>query len=149
MKTDTTKDVNPDVDEPAEELYDVSLEDYLSDTSGAARTDYVKVRFNGKPARLKIASITDEELEQIERTARKPSRTQRGQFTLDPTQFKRALAAFSLHKANPAVDMMGILDRLPKREAGDVTLIAEAVVKLSGFDEGRVAELDRLVGFTS
>lgn len=124
---------------------DVSLEAYLKQDD----SDIVgKVRVRG--GNLSIASVTEDELDRIQQAADKPNvKAGRGATKFDPGLFKRLLASKSLSKASGGRVSEGeILRQLGNKLSGDVTTIAEAVIKLSGFDENRSAELDELVGFS-
>lgn len=144
-RTTATEDVKTtdEVTDKDQPLQDVSLRAYL-DADDTQVTGKVRTRHGA----LTIAALTSEEVEKIQRLATKPDKFNRGQTTLDDTLFKNLLAAAGLHKATPEIPEHEILKVLQTKLGGDPAIFANAVIRLSGFDEERVAELDRLVGFT-
>lgn len=141
----TANVVADDEENPLEDGVDISLEEYLRE--GEDRVTG-KVRVRG--GNLKVSSITEEELDRLQKMAERPDpRNGKGAVKFEPSQFKKLLAAKGLALANPGMNEMQIMPMLNKRLAGDVTIIAEAITKLSGFSEDRQSEIDDLLGFSN
>lgn len=141
-----TANIVPDGDVNEEQFDgDISLEEYLRE--GEDRVTG-KVRVRG--GFLKVSSITEEELDRLQKMAERPDpKNGKGAVKFEPSQFKKLLAAKGLALANPTMGEMQIMPMLNKRLAGDVTIIAEAITKLSGFSEDRQGEIDDLLGFSN
>lgn len=143
-RTTATEDVIITDEAAVPEGSDVSLRAYLDADDTTTLKGKVRTRHGDVP----IMGLLSEEVEQLQKLATKPDRFNRGQVTLDDTLFKNLLAARGLHKATPEIPEHEILQILKRKVGGDPAIFANAVIKLSGFSEERVAELDRLVGFT-
>lgn len=140
--------VDADAAEPEEMepgINDVSLDAWLADDADTKKVGKVRV----SSGYLTVAAIMEDELELLQKACERPDpRRGRGAVKFDSTQFKRLLAAKGLAKANGGGNEGAILAALIRKPAGDVTTIAEAVTKVSGFSEQRLSETDRLLGFS-
>lgn len=142
IKTAVVPNENPD----APDLEgDISLEEFLRESEDRVTG---KVRVRG--GNLSVSSITEEELDKLQKMAERPNPSAgKGAVKFEPSVFKKLLAAKGLSLANPSMNEMQIMPMLNKRLAGDVTIIAEAITKLSGFSEERQDQIDSLLGFSN
>lgn len=127
-----------------EAIQDIDPASYLAEDDSDL-VGFVNVKTKTGIRRLAIAALTEKEIGMAQKQATSPDKTRRGATVFDGVVFKRALVAMSLSKVTKTVVMP---DHLGQKLSGSITIIADAITKLSGFADEKESESDRAVGFT-